>query len=682
MSVIHRFALIAASILMMNAHAGNDPIGWSMTGSIPATSEINHSYAVNFILKNNLPFKMPTPLKITNNSTPAADFSLQDNCSGLRLEHNQTCSVGVVLIPSSAGEKRLSIFMEYGSNKVQIPVRPIVSTTSGSSGPSASLSGVVTSGFSTSVHSNTSYSLSFTFTNNTSAPLTGVVLTPNSTNTAGYTQTFTDCTSTLNPGASNACVVSGTFTTAATSGVVTVGYKMTAGSLSASPVTSSVINNNSQSVVRTLTFVNNCSQNVWFGLVGGAVNANPCNNTTKRCPYGSTCNTSANNGAGECFYNAPAPANGNYLLTPPGGGSNTNTVKVTDYGLQYVWSGNMAARTAVAPSYPCANGACATADCTNGTGGNKACPPGSGFAQPASLAEITMQRATIDSYDVSILNGTNVSVMMTPTSTLPFNPSGQQPAAYNCASPGKPVQSGSLGNCPWTFTPPSPAYKYKYVIPDSPQPVGGLGCVDDSPCGVGKTCGLFFNKSVSPVTLNSYCGKLVGYNTPNQVCSYANTNMTLPVTGPANVGNPYFPCDTASGVTSAGGKGSPAAGTAYTAWALYACKAQPNGDLGTCYNTAANPPASTTNCCGCVNWQTYGGGIVVPSDTTTCVKFDSAWTGSPTDVLSDIAFVKLGCPTAYSYPFDDKSSGFGCMDINSTGHTVNTVDYTITFCPS
>ncbi len=673
------FFAVATMSLMMNAHAGKDPIGWSISGSLPATAQINHSYAVNFTLVNNLPFTMPSPLEIANNSTPTADFTMEDNCSGLRLAQGQTCNVGVVMIPKSAGQKSLSVFMEYGKNKVQIPVTALKSTVPGSSAPSL-LSGAVTTGFPTGLHSNTTYTITFTFTNNTSGTL-NVNLAQNPGNTAGYTQTFTNCSSTLLPGADNACVVTGTFTTAATSGAVTEGYTMTSGSLSADATTSSVINNSSSSAVRTITFVNNCGQNVWFGIVGGAVSAAPCNNTTNVCPYGSTCNTAANNGAGECFYNAPAPADGNYLLTASGG---TKTVQVVDNGLQYVWSGNMAARTANAPAgFPCATGACATADCTGGTGGNKACPPGSGFNQPASLAEITMQRGTIDSYDISILNGTNVPVEMTPSSTLPFNPSGQQPSEYNCTSPGKPTQTNGLGNCPWTFTPPAnfpvagSSYKYRYVTPTS-----NPGCTDATSCPGGTVCGLYFNKSGSPVTLNSYCGTLLGYNTPNQVCSYANTHMTLPVSGTANVGNPYFNCDSASGVTSAGGTGSPTTGTAYTLWALYACKAQPNADLGTCYNTSANPPASTTNCCGCVNWQTYGSGIVVPSSTTTCEKFNTSWTSGANSVLDGISWMKLGCPTAYAYPFDDKSSGFGCMDINSTGHTVNTVNYTVTFCPS
>src|SRR5437762_4987433 len=101
-------------------------------------------------------------------------------------------------------------------------------------------------------------------------------------------------------------------------------------------------------------------------------------------------------------------------------------------------------------------------------------------------------------------------------------------------------------------------------------------------------------------------------------------------------------------------------------------------DLGTCFNTTANPPPSTTNGCGCVNWATYGSGIVVPSDTVTCVTNNTIWTNS---VLPGIVFMKKACPTAYSWPFDDKSSLFGCDDISGS-HITNAVNYTITFCPS
>lgn len=660
MNVVRSLVLAAVMLLPLNAFAGKDPIGWSMINNIPASTSLNHAYAVSFVLKNNLPFAMPTPLAISNNSTPASEVKLIDNCSGKKLTPGQTCDIGLVLNPKTVGVKTLSVFMEYGKNKVQIP-QPAVSTTTQADAIS-SLQGVLVAGLPTAILSNTTYPLSFEFVNGGTSTLSNLVLSQDANNTAGYTQgNVTNC-STLSPGAK--CTITGSFVTANTSGAATIGYTLKTNGVAAKVTTSAIINNNSGAGVRHYTFVNNCGTDVWFGLVSSNVNGNPCK-TNSDCPSPSVCNPAANKGAGYCFYPTPTPANGNYQLTA----GSTNTAAITDYGFQYVWSGNLAGRTG------CSGATCATADCGGGSG---ACPVGQGFSQPASLGEFTLQRSTIDSYDISILNGTNIGIQVTPTTNYSFA-NGFSPAEYNCSSPGKVTQTNGLGGCSWTFDPtasgtPAPAFRYRYVTPTS-----NVGCNDATSCPGSTVCGLNFNKAAG--TLNSYCGTLLGYNTPNQVCSYKNTNITVPGT-PNNPGNAYFNCDSASGVTSAGNingtTGNYPAGTAYTNWALLSCQGQPNMDLNTCFNTSANPPPSTANGCGCVNWATYGSGVVVPSNTITCVTSNPTWTST---VLPGIVYMKKACPTAYAWPFDDKSSSFGCSDIGGS-RKVNQVDYTITFCPA
>jgi hypothetical protein len=647
--------------LSLNVQAGKNPVGWTMSGNIPAATQLNHSYSLSFILTNNMPFTMPTALKISNNTTPLSQVTMVDNCSGKKLAAGQTCSVGLVLIPKTAGTKTLSIFMEYGNNKVKIP-QPVLSTTT-AGGAISLLEGVVLVGFPTAILSNTPYPLSLEFINNSTVTINNLVLSQNPNNTAGFTQgSVTNCNS-LTPGGK--CIVTGSFTTAASTGAASVGYTLNSSGLSGEATSSSIINNTTGSAVRTFTFVNNCGFNVWFGLVSSNVNGNPCI-TNNDCTYPSICNPAANKGAGYCFYPTPAPANGVYELSASGG---TNTASIPDYGFQYVWSGNMAGRTG------CSGSTCATADCGGGTG---ACPTGQGFNQPASLGEFTLQRSTIDSYDLSILNGTNIGIQATPTTSFTFA-NGFSPPEYNCTSPGKVTQTNGLGGCSWTFDPtlspvPAPAYRYRYVTPTT-----NIGCTDATSCPGLTVCGLNFDRSAG--TLNSYCGTLLGYNTPNQVCSYKGTSTTIPTT-PINPGDAYFNCDSASGVTSAGNingtTGNLPAGTAYTNWALLSCQAQPNMDLNTCFNTNANPPPSTSNGCGCVNWATFGSGVVVPSDTLPCITSNATWTSN---VLPGIILMKRGCPTAYSWPFDDKSSSFGCSDIGGS-HTTNTVNYTITFCPT
>lgn len=652
--------LIVVSVFILFGHTAfaskQDPIGWSQVGSLPASSNLSHSYSVSFTLTNNLPFTMPTPLYISNNSTPTSEVTMIDGCTGLKLAPKQTCTVGLVLIPKSVGTKQLSLYMEYGSNKVQIP-NPVL-TTQTVPDATSSLQGTVTVGFPTSILSNTTYPISFQFTNNSTSPLSNLTLSQGSGTSPGFSLGSSTCSGTLAAGAS--CVITGSFVTSATTGAVSVQMNLATSTVSGTATTSTIVSSTSTNTVRTITFVNNSSTTLWFGLVGGAVNANPCT-TNNDCAQGSLCNPSANSGAGECFYANPVPVNGSYQLAP----SASNTVLIPDYGLQYVWSGNMAARTGAT----CATGTCDTADCASG-GGNNGCPVGRGFDQPATLSEFTLQRNTVDSYDVSIINGVNLGNEITPTTNYTFTSNGIP--AYNCQSPGNPsaVSSLGLGACNWStgFSPPAfpsatSATSYVYVKPPTSSPTT---CTADSDCTGTPSyprCGLNFNSTT--VTLSKVCGQFLGYVTQDQVCSFANTNLTPGQSN--NPGDAFFPCDTSVGNNLA----------SYTYWAMYACKAQANGDLNTCYNTAANPPESTPNCCGCVNWQSEPG-VTVPSSTTLCVNTDSSWTSSTAGAQPGVEWLKKACPTVYVYPFDDKASGFACDDINS-GRTLNMVNYTITF---
>ena len=52
-------------------------------------------------------------------------------------------------------------------------------------------------------------------------------------------------------------------------------------------------------------------------------------------------------------------------------------------------------------------------------------------------------------------------------------------------------------------------------------------------------------------------------------------------------------------------------------------------------------------------------------------QVDPQWTEN---VLGIISWMKAACPTAYSYPYDDKASTFQCTASETT-------EYTITFCP-
>ena len=306
MDLKRRFTILAAlSLLALNTYAGKDPIGWSQSGTVPAITQLNQSYSVSFTLVNKMPFTMPTPLMISNNSSPANAVTMHDSCSGLKLAPNATCTVGLVLVPNQAGTQKLSVFMEYGKNKVQIPQTPLKSQTP--SGASSQLQGDVTNGLPSSIQSNATFVLTFTFSNNGSTPLTGFNFAPNSNNSAGYTQTSaTNCGSTL-PVGGPACIITGTFTTSATSGAVSIGYTGTSTPYKASPTTSSVINNSTGVGTRTFHFVNNCSESVAFAMNGGGIGISGCT-TNADCdrktnsPGAFACGTTANGGQGGCFW--------------------------------------------------------------------------------------------------------------------------------------------------------------------------------------------------------------------------------------------------------------------------------------------------------------------------------------------------------------------------------------------
>ncbi len=649
---------LCSVLLISNAYAGQDPIGWSQTGSVPATTQLNQSYSVEFTLVNNLPFTMPSPLRITNNSSPASAVTMHDNCSGLRLAPRATCNVGLVLIPTVAGAQQLSVFMEYDRNKVQIPITPIRSTTAGQD---SQFSGVVTNGLPSAIQSSSTFVLTFTFSNNGATPLTGFTFAPKATNSPGYTQTSaTNCGSTLAVGGP-ACVITGTFTPTVSSGAVSVGYVGTTGTHTASPTTSSVINNSTGAGTRTFSFVNNCTQDVAFAMNGGGIGIAGCTSDADcdrktNLPGAFACGTTANAGQGGCFWKNPSPTSGNFVLTKNGG---TATVHLTEYTYTFtppatpqnpspgavtaVWSGNVAGRTGCTSGTP---GSCATAYCgSSTTAANGNCAPGVGFQVPASLAEMTLEPST-DSYDLSVINGLNLPMSMAPSGgiTSASNP-------YTCGSAGLTSAQGSggtgtLGACSWSLGTTVPSVNYVWV---SDQGASPTACSANSDCtsGVDKTqaCGLSL-KSIQANSSATYCGQWLGYWTADQVCG---TNSSY--------NNAPFSCT------------SPAdGGSTYTQ--MFQCAGSPSVYNNSCYSNGA-----TSSCCGCQNWQSAPTSLTVPSNGSVlqCQASNSTWISN---ALSTVSWIKSACPSSYVYPFDDKSSSFTC-----TNASPNTVSYTITFCP-
>lgn len=417
--------------------------------------------------------------------------------------------------------------------------------------------------------------------------------------------------------------------------------------------------------------------------------------TDSNCITGASC-SSLNH---QCYWNTPAPADSStnhYQLTAyPGSGSPTqDSVTFTSYsstnGYALLWSGGVAGRTgcgngsATVP-YTGGTNSCLTAGCNLGSdpgtddSANGGCYLGQGFgssttssggANPVTQAEFTLVSLTPDTYDVTIINGTNIPVNMYPITDGVASAIGT-PAAY-----GNPYQCGSsgsnqattlspasatttLGGCSWNF-------ENSFLTNNFPLNLGyrwvgnenATVCLADTTCtaiNANYRCGL---SSTSVGTTGSgsaqtTCGTLLGYWSQDEICA---ANATYNPTGNANT--EIVNCTAGSGGSFGGN----------TLINLLACTGPANQS---CYTAGADPSI----CGGCTNWTQVNG---VPSNSsviTACTTPNSSfWVPN---VLPGLNFLKQACPSAYVYPYDDKASTFTCPQ-NSGQSAVN---YVVEFCP-
>ncbi len=412
------------------------------------------------------------------------------------------------------------------------------------------------------------------------------------------------------------------------------------------------------SASRTFTFVNNCDQDIWFGIDSGAAPAitpdpsiqplDPASCVSNNdCYHGSTC-VAVTSTLNHCMWNNPAPTNADFKLPKydevhQTASTNTVVFPAYDNGIGIVWNGGIAART------QCDQGEglpCKIADCGADPAGS-ACPVPSGFLAPATLAEFSLLTfnpvvtntsgyTAGDTYDITIINGVTIPTTMKPTSVAWGGPS----KPYLCGEAGSFEPSAPLSACKWFD---KPAYSDDFVWVDTD---GGESC---GSCDTGHVCGHTITGSVvGPLT----CGTQLGYLTADAVCAIDD-----------DFGAP-FNCSTQVLQN----------GTEYTLTDIYGCS---TGDFGnSCYSAGASAA-----CCGCQDWNVLFPGLV-PSTTQTCNASNSYWQqyliGTASNLFSPLPWLKELCPTAYVYPFDDASSTFGCQQNDDNNN--NVVNYTVTFC--
>lgn len=423
---------------------------------------------------------------------------------------------------------------------------------------------------------------------------------------------------------------------------------------------------------RSITFVNNCSESVWIGVTSSSVKAIDSNGDghtycdpaqfANKCPTGSSC-LFAESSAGvqkySCYWDAPLNPSNKYQLSS--GESVVTYVESTWYDkiADVQWSGNFFGRTKCDP----VTGICQTGNCKIGESSTLACVVNVGASpQPVTLAEITMQPDTVDSYDVSAIPGVNL-----PMSFGPDPKSNPTVSSYSCGTAGDLSAQGTLNASPWTF--PESSFNGESISYFTIVESGGVPCTPGgTACSGTQACGMTFGQ-IAAGSFATSCGNILAYVTPNGIATiepestyaappYYNGQSWSTKPMPTLNNWPIYQLNLCK--TDAANCNPGESGTINTGYGPYKC----NGK--SMYTESANT-------CGCTNWN----GIATP--TQNCSSNNPAWDSR---VKPFIEFMKKACPTCYSYPYDDKASSYSCKVSGSAqDQYVNVVGYVVTYCP-
>lgn len=433
-------------------------------------------------------------------------------------------------------------------------------------------------------------------------------------------------------------------------------------------------------VARTITVINQCPFTVYAGISGGGFTAsNPA-----VCPGGATQVGPGSAGSVTCNWTNPLPSNG-YALA-----NNQSTQFVIPANAPSssgsIWSGGIMARIKDKVSNNWIIGNCSglsVLDSHNAT--SESCVVGIGFDTPQTVAEFTFLAAAPDSYDVQLINGITIPTGMKPTG---IDASTVNPYTNGEAGSIAP-KNGILYNlkaASWVFDSTIPAGNltesayYNYVDGD-----GTISCTANgsASCASGKVCGYNFdalntysaNATTHHASYALSCGHRLAYLTADAIWK-ANPDTTGTSNMAANF-NFYGVVDNVAQTNAVPYPNS----LGYQLHTFYECT---GGLTNSGYQLATTYPVA----CGCFNWNTegiatpteqcYGTGVTNYTAATTGIGFNSAWINQ---VLPRIKWIKTGCPTCYSFQYDDPSSSFSGYTPASTSNPANAMNYTVTFCP-
>lgn len=204
--ILSTLALFAA--FSSSGFAGTNPVSWSINQTIQNPSIVGRTYTSTYTFTNNLPFTMVKALEIDKIASPSSEFTYDDQCSGVKLAHNGTCTVKITFIPTVAGAKSVQLVVAGYSND-RVPVTPQTSTATGGSTADTQVATNNPQSFPVNISIGSPYPYQFTFTNNGSAAVTVDSLVV--TQTAGTPSYSTsNCGSPLGKG--SVCTVTGSYT--------------------------------------------------------------------------------------------------------------------------------------------------------------------------------------------------------------------------------------------------------------------------------------------------------------------------------------------------------------------------------------------------------------------------------------------------------------------------------------
>jgi len=393
---------------------------------------------------------------------------------------------------------------------------------------------------------------------------------------------------------------------------------------------------------RRLDIVNQCQRPMIITANGG--NSEVACASDGTCQEGMTCNPATN----QCYFDFEEPqegwtiaANASVVLWTP------NAAVLQGNGVLADWSGKLefhANHTLDGGEFP-------SAICN----GRPHCPTYQGMNGISTAVEFTFVPFGSDFYDVSVINGMNIPIEMRPNDL--FNhvteeASGSQ-RGYNCGAAGAAAQPDSrLSACSWSYN--LSTQNHLDLGPLLNQVDGGFGpCTSDADCIDGLVCGQVATVVPGstagiwrPTThISMECGKRIGLWSVYQLCVWS--------------GNTYQSPPPFEGVIDC-----PASHN------MFACAGSEPWTT-TCYS-------SPGECCGCVNWSEILG-RPIPEGGKGCQGSSNLWLQKG---LPYYSILKNGCPTSYTYAFDDETSTFTCQSAESRADPLvpNEAGYIITLC--